>query len=309
MIQQQRQHLGLVSALAMTAALLAVAASAPAATVAYWRFDNDGKTAGQTVETALDETANDNDGSGAPGASLPTYSSDVFGSTVPQTGAANGLSLDMERDDLNRVRVNDTNNTLDFGDSSFTIEAYVKFETLVNTADFFSQQFLVWKKQFDSPGASDTQVDYGVVFASSGRFGSTANGTLVLVQGDGSSANNTVSGLRITDTADWHYISVAFDAPNDLVRFIIDDQTATIAYNSAFAAVANNEELIIGAHKNAVNNIDALFDGKIDELRISSGFLDTSELLNAAAIPAPAALPMGLAMLTLMAMRRRGGNA
>lgn len=281
-------------ALLIVAAVMIGASAASAATVAYWRFDNDGKTAGQTAETVLDETANNNDGSGS---NAPTYSSDVFGSQVPLTGDPNTLSIDLERDSSQRIRVEDSN-SLDFGDSSFTIEAYVKFETAVTGVA--SQQFLVWKKEFDS-GVADTQLDYGIVFARNGSFGASVNGRLVLVQGNGSTTNFVGSGLTLTDTTSWHYVSVAFDAVNDQVRFIIDDQTATIA--NTFTAAANTGELIIGAHKNASNIIDAHFDGQIDELRISNTFLDTSELLNV--VPTPAALPAGLLMMGAMLSRRR----
>lgn len=270
------------------------------ATVAYWRFDNDGKTAGQTAGTVLDETANNNDGSGV---NTPTYSSSVFGTPVPNTGAPNTLSMDFERANSERILVPDSS-SLDFGDTSFTLEAFVNFETAPGGNDSSTRQYVFLKK--GPAAAPDTQSDYGLVFASGGEFGAANAGELVFQQGNGGSVNFVKSGLTLTDTTEWHYVSAAFDAANNEVRFIIDDQTSTVA--NTFAASANNLSLMIGAHVNAGATFTT-FDGLIDEARISSGVVPLDELLNAAATataPEPSAcLLVVIAVAGLCLPRRR----
>ncbi len=144
-------------------------------TVAYWRFDNDGATAGGTAGTVLDETTNDNDGTGV---NAPTYSSDVFGNPVPQTSATNGLSMDLERDSSQYISVPD-NASLDFGHSSFTIEAYVKFETLATSLN--TCKVIVHKKSI--AGIGDKFTDYGMVIAAGGKYGAATNGELAFTLG------------------------------------------------------------------------------------------------------------------------------
>ncbi|QNN21065.1 LamG domain-containing protein [Planctomycetales bacterium ZRK34] len=287
-----------INTLALIATMAFSASVVSADTVAYYRFDNDGKTAGQTADTIVDETGANNGAAlkGGVGTDpLSVYSSDVFGAEVPRTTEPNSLSLDFERGEFQYVQVAD-DASLDFGDSSFTIEAWVKLESLAGGAA--TNQHLLWKKV--ASGVTDANLDYGVVIAAAGNYGASANGELMLNQGNGSSAKQVGSGLFLNDTSDWHYLSVAFDADNDLVRFVLDGQVSTVA--NTFTAAANAGELIIGGHFDGGGALNNRFDGLIDELRISNEFLPYDSLLS---VPTPAALPAGLILLGVMQGVRR----
>jgi len=259
---------------------------------AYYRAEEGAD--GDPASSVLDHTVNTHNLSASSG-NEPTFSTDTPNAVVPLTGSANNLSFDFERGSGQYLSIADTPD-LSFGDASFTIEAYVKFES-APTNFGSNRQYLAWKKA--DTGVSDTQLDYGIVFAENGGYGATQNGELVFSQGDGSTLNNVASGLTLTDTADWHFVSVAFDADNDLVRFVLDDQIVTMA--NTFTATENNHPLLIGAHFSGSQTLTS-FDGLIDELRITNEFLPTSSLLS---IPTPAALPAGLALMGLITLRRR----
>jgi len=237
-------------------------------TVGYWRFDNDGKTAGQTAGMVRDESGYGNDGSGV---SSPVYSSSVSGSPIPRTGVANTLSLDLEQSSSQYIVVSDAN-TLDFGDSSFTIEAYVKFESVPGPNT--SSQWLLSKR---GSAGDDKNTDYGVAFSGPGTtaYGASENGELILMRSNGGGNEVLASDLATTELGVWHYVSVAFDAPANLVRFILNDQTSEKP--QTYTASTNGNDLWIGLKGGSAGGIDGL----IDEVRISNAFLPVEDLLNA----------------------------
>lgn len=108
--------------------------------------------------------------------------------------------------------------------------------------------------------------------AAAGSYGSAATyANLALHLGSGV----VVSELSIPDTS-WHYISAAFDPVANIVRFTLDDQSDTKA--TSLNGTANSGPLIIGAHFDATGTLDSAFDGLIDELSITDGFLNSAEL-------------------------------
>ncbi|QNN21066.1 LamG domain-containing protein [Planctomycetales bacterium ZRK34] len=261
---------------------------------AYYRFEEgaDGAILSD-FGGALDHTVNLNNGTGVNSVS---FSADTANNAVPLTGSANNLSADFERGSNQRIVVAD-DSSISFGDSSFTIESYVKFETLADGTG--SRQYLVWKK--GASAAADSQLDYGIVFAEQGGYSATSNGELVFVQGNGSSTHSVASGLVINDATDWHYIAVSFDAVNDIVRFILDDQVVELS--NTFTAAANGLDLVLGGHISGTG-VWTRYDGLMDELRITGSYLELNSLLN---IPTPAALPAGIGLMGLLATRRRRG--
>ncbi len=260
---------------------------------AYYRFEEG--TAGSPVPAAagsvLDHTANANNGTAKTdnAGSLPSYSTDVFGDTVPLTTSPNDLSLDFERDNANFLEVAH-DPSLSFGDSSFTLEAWVKLETL-GAGTPGTRQYIFHKK--GDGNLTDAHVEYGF-YLDEGK-------TLRLIQGNGSTNSQVASPFKITDTDRWHYVSAAFDAENDLVRIMLDDQIFTAAHT--FTPVANTEPLIIGGHYNSGGVFDSTFDGLIDEMRITGAFLAPSDLL--LAVPEPSGLLLALLGLMGLAGCRR----
>ncbi len=84
------------SSLPVCLLLLAIAAKAPAATIAHWRFEEGPVDTQATVYQAdwyLDSSGNENNLWTWADFTVPTYRSDVPFDPVPQTDAANGLSL------------------------------------------------------------------------------------------------------------------------------------------------------------------------------------------------------------------------
>jgi choline-sulfatase len=204
-----------------------------------FRFEND----------LNDRFAFGNDGVSSNGAA---FAADVPDSVEYVVGETNSASLDLEQDLQQFVSV-PSGTGLNFGDNPFTIEAWVKLETLPTTDDLASAMPLVQKKVI---GANDSELDYLVLALHLG-------------------AALIMSTLAIPDT-DWHYISVSLDPVSDTVRFQLDDLTDT--QSTTAVGTANAGPLIVGAHHNSAGVLDSAFDGRIDELSMTDGFLDGAEL-------------------------------
>ncbi|MGJ8694689.1 MAG: sulfatase-like hydrolase/transferase [Verrucomicrobiaceae bacterium] len=201
------------------------------------------------------------------GGALPVFSNDTPSPTDFVIGETNTLSLDFEQDLQHHVQVPDARE-LDFGNAPFTIEAWVKLETMPSGDNIDSAMPLVMKKVI---GANDSDLDY-LFLATAGNYGdATTFNRLALHLGSGL----VVSSLAIPDT-NWHHISVALDPVTDTVRFTLGDQVDT--QSTTLTGSANNGPLTIGSHFNSAGNIDSSFDGLIDELSITDGFLSLSEL-------------------------------
>jgi len=279
----------------LVACLVALgASSATADTLGYWRFE---ETAGNVVDwgpNGLNGFVN--------GRSLVT---DVPVNPVPQNGYANTQSVDLYGDG-GRGQIDDPSGILDT-DQSFTIEAWVRLNSW-GEYGANGRQWLIQKKRIDV-GHTDDRLTYGLL-ANGGnletdfQYGKTSGRTgseLVLMFGNNANNWSIVSYLEVDD-ADWHFVSVAFDADNDEVRFNIDDQFETISFTDHGHFIPNNHgPLIIGAHQNASNQWNQWIDGKVDEVRISSGVLPAEELLS---VPEPGTLIL-LTLGSLALLRRR----
>ena len=209
----------------------------------------------------------------------PIYTNEVFSSLDYVMGQTNILALDFERDQQHYIQTPDARE-LDFENQPFTIEAWVKLETYPASTNLFDSQPIVQKKLLST---GDSDLNY-MFLAAAGSYGSTGQ-ELMLHLGN----NVILSSLEVPDT-NWHHLSVAFDPVADLVRFTMDDQVDTKI--STQTPIANNGPLIIGAHFNIVGNIDRAFDGLIDELSISSGFLPLESLQPLAVSAIPIAPPV-----------------
>jgi len=226
-----------------------------------WRFEND----------LTDRFPFGNDGVATNG---PVFSSDVPNATDYVLGKANTTALDLEQDALQHVMVGD-GIPLDFGEAPFTIEAWVKLETLPTGDNTASAMPVVQKKVI---GEGDGALDY-LFLAAAGNYGdATTCSNLALHLG----SSVVTSTLAIADT-DWHYISVALDPVADMVRFTLDNQTNT--QSVAVSGTANGGPLVIGAHYNSSGVVNSAFDGLIDELSITDGFLAPAELQPLRVIP------------------------
>ena len=124
--------------------------------------------------------------------------------------------------------------------------------------------------------SSDAELGYAVLVPAD-----DAGPELAFRFGDGVAITTVVSALSIDDL-DWHHVSVAYDASAGIVRFGLDGQ-----YDVASATKPNYPNsleggpLEIGGRRTATNAYNQFLRGRIDELRISRGFLATDRLLTA----------------------------
>ncbi len=274
-----KQMLWMVVGLAGITAWSGVAS--PADTVGYWRFEEAG---GTTVVDwgpyGLDGTLN----------ALPFRSADVAVDPVPSVNFANTKSLDLNWQSTSSggfLTVPVTGYELTLGNQNFTIEAWVRLDQLSDTSSHDQRQYLCMKKPLSS---SDEILDYAVLVQMgnndtlSPNYGKTSGFSgreLQLVFGGGYAASiwGVTSNLEIIDT-DWHFVSVAYDTYNGVVRFGIDNIFETIPFLDN-SKVVNDGQLRVGSHQNSSGADNQFLRGSIDELRISLRFLPPEHLLNA----------------------------
>lgn len=181
--------------------------------LAYWRFEEPGGT------TLADAGPFGLDGSSTDTA--PTV--EIGPQTIPQTGITNVVARRI--DGNGSIVVDDPTGLLSFGDSSFTIEAWVRLDQISNTNGPNQRQTLVQKKRLDAGGAV---TDYLVLVqagdasvTSDNNYGKTSNLTgreIAILFGTGSQTWIATSFLEITDN-DWHHVSVSRDADSGKIRF------------------------------------------------------------------------------------------
>jgi choline-sulfatase len=201
----------------------------------------------------------------------PLFTNDVFHTREYVVGETNAFSLVFNKEDGRYLEVADRRE-LDFGNEPFTIEAWVKLETLPTST--YSVP-VVMKKVLPS---GDNTLDY-LFLAGAGIHGGAGNfDKLAIHLGVGV----VVSSLAIPDL-DWHFISVAVDPVSNTVRFTLDDQVDT--QSSPLTGTSNSGPLIVGAHFNSNGLLDFAFDGLMDELSLTVGFHALHELQPLSVLP------------------------
>ncbi len=243
----------------------------------YWRFEGSSAVLEDSGPWGLEGSRH------APAA----RDEDVPVSAVPLSGAGNAQSLDLGWVDSRTggwFLVEDRDLLLSMGEGSFTVEAWVRLDSLSDTSDGDQRQVLCQKKRDADP---DTNLEYMVLvqrgaLEPSPNYGKQSGFTgreLLLALGSGESTWGITSNLEIDD-GQWHFVSVALDASAEEVRFGIDDRFETIAFESG-GRVINDGPLRVGSHQGTNGQANHFLRGAIDELRVSSVFLGTEELLAA----------------------------
>ncbi len=260
----------------------------PTVTALYLRFDDaaDGEEAG----VLTDESA-DVDNAGA-AVNAPTYTATTFGAEVPGTGQTNDLSLHLEGSANQYIEI-PHHPVLSFGHTAFTIEGWVRLDTLAAGLTGGDRKYLALKKtegQGDGFTSYAFLVQSGATALSDNRFGKQDGMTgreLALAFGNPEATTDVmfflISHLEITDDQ-WHYVAVAFDPEADEARFHLDDQVDVVEYDDprplAPAHFENRAPLTIGAHPDNDGGVDNTLDGDLDELRVSRGVVPEERLLN-----------------------------
>jgi MYXO-CTERM domain-containing protein len=254
----------------------------------HLRFEDgvDGEPAGNLPDDSADV---DNPGAGI---NDPTYAAATFGAEVPGTGEPNALALHLDGDANHYVEV-PHHPILSFGHTAFTIEGWVRLDTLAAGLTGFDRKYLVLKKtegQGDGFTSYAFLVQSGAAALSDNRFGKQDGMTgheLALAFGNPEATTDVmfflISHLEITDDQ-WHYVAVAFDPEADEARFHLDDQVDVVEYDDprplAPAHFENRAPLTLGAHLDANGGVDNTLDGHVDEIRISRGVVPQEQLLN-----------------------------
>ena len=242
----------------------------------YWRFEEEG---GPVLDSGPNALVGIRAGAGAD-ASVPVE-------RVPRTTAGNLLACALGG--AGSVSVQDPSGQLRFAGASFTVEAWVRLDTLGNTSGPAQRQFLLQKKAL---GVADTGLDYAIVaqrgaeytglVADFGKNGDFTGRELMVLFGTGSGVWAVTSHLQIATTG-WHHVSVAFDAATRKVRFGLDGAVETIDAPGP-AHFASSGPLLIGAHTNATGAFNQFLRGSVDELRILGGAIDSAQLLRSHAM-------------------------
>lgn len=301
---QSKWLIALVLVLAPQAAL--------AGTVAHYRFDND-----PSALIAADETGV-NPGQIIGGAS---HSSSVGQNPISQTGQANSASLSLSNSTPTAQYVSvPHNNSLSFGSNPWTIEAYINLNTLPTTA--VAGQWIAQKKDL----AIDDAQDYGLLVGGNraglaGTFGKSTGLTgqelvVELGRGVGNGWTSITSTLEVPAAGTWVFVSAAYDGGTSL-RFTLDTNLndnlpglVDLVALPGLTNVTNAGNLFIGAKRNAAGAPAQLFNGLIDEVRISDEVLGEDALLSVQAVPEPSSLVLAaLAGFACLAIRRRRQTA
>lgn len=263
-------------------------------TVAYYRFDGDGKVAGQLSENVIDASGAGRDGlthganqywaNGASYREPPLYHADVATARVPLSRQLNTLSLNLNSTLTQYVDVSD-HPSLDLETGSFTLEAFVRLLPADPVANPGLRQFVYYKKEL---GQVDAEIQYTLMAhagdlaaAAAPVYGKTSDFTgrePALLFGNGSAIWGAVSSFEIVDDR-WHYLAVALDAAAGRIRFTLDGAHETIDFVDQGHTSLRNGPLLIGAHHNSAALYNLFFAGKVDECRISNAFLAPEELL------------------------------
>ena len=80
------------------------------------------------------------------------------------------------------------------------------------------------------------------------------------------------------DDLEWHFVSLAYDAPRRLLRFGLDGVFESHLFDKP--AISNAGPLLIGAHENGSGVRNQFLRGTIDEVRFTRAFLPPEDLLD-----------------------------
>ena len=245
----------------------AVASPTADAAVHYWRFEGNGaqfladSLGGATLTVVNGVQRPIPDGSrGAdfpvelpvPGGGANAFAGDLAESGVCETSIPGALS------------------------SSFTLEAFVHFDTLVAT---YGKVIAANYRSGNLPGV-------GLVVRTDG-FAGTQVQELVLDVYDGVNLTFVKSGF-VLETGIDYYVAVAFDFPGHGVTFYVADLThhaevLTATNVHAYASLPLVDTFVIG--HTAARDLEFGMDGLIDEVRLSDGVLAPGDLLIGDLIP------------------------
>ena len=242
--------------------------------IGYWRFDGD----------AVDLGASGIDGDLQADAE---FVADRGNDSVPGLGGVpNHGALAIGENGF--VRVRDRDQRFAMGESSYTIEAWVRIDQLGTMGDPSRRQYLVQRKPGDSGGS---RMDYAFLVQGGnlpqgvnrryGKPSGLSGRELVMQFGDGGADTWCATSYLEVEEVGWHHVSVAIDSEARQIRFGLDGEYDVVSYDEKARRYAFEANLIIGAHTNSSGQFNQRLRGAVDELRIVRRVMRVDELLDA----------------------------
>lgn len=290
---------------AVACAGLLITSSARGATIGYWEFDDQapsnlaGTLATQINSPDIDGTAVANGG----GAVKPSHDADrpnvqiydgLFGPLLHSNAASlrftNSGGVNSTTGSLVTVQDPVSNDSLLEPAGDFTIEGFVKINTHINFATLAGKSRspgnnASWVIDTNNSGTLRLRVDSSVNIPDSGS-------------GDGVFNQGFTTSFNLND-GQWHHFALTYTASTRTVTLFGD-------YNSVGGGVLGDSGVMTyDDFPLQIGNLAGgrALDGWLDEIRLSSSVLTTDQFLRA--VPTPTALPAGLALLGVAALRRR----
>jgi hypothetical protein len=250
-----------------------------AATIGYWRFENN----------LLDSSGNGHTATGGAGFG---YSSNLPGSVIDPGNLSNTASYQQGTAATTVASSLEISNTFSFG--SFTVEAFVYLNP---GADNF-QQIL-------------SNVDNGT---STGIYFSVGGASIAAVSsgynGNGVASDGVVGVGSPLDTGTWIHVAWVgnYSAGNGTaVQFYVDG--TAFGGLQFYAAGSGGSHINMGSNDWLIGGPSNNFNGYIDELRISNEALAPSQFLTAVPEPTIASSVVVGALATLLPLMRRNSRS
>ncbi len=252
-----------------------------AGTVAYYRFENG--SAGQPVGNAVERSVLDVSGHDRHLTPFqnPTLSADVASPRIPLTGEANTLSARFTgREEILGTPDNDLNR---FAFTDFTIEAWVKFDSLNGWQTF------IGRDDSGNPGeGQDAQALF--YFSKTIHSNPPPQQTENAFRVEAVNRDNRLIAFDSTFVAQpqtWYHVAVVGDSNAGTLALYVDGNKVgeTTGFNGLFVP-ARNTPWTLGRGQYQGRAMDR-FIGSLDEVRFSDEALTPDRFLNATPPPPP----------------------
>ncbi len=264
---------------------------ASADTTAYYRFEEGSDSAAVTSAT---DSVNGNNLSPV---GSPTYSSNVSGSTVPQTGASNTLSATLGGTSY----LKDPNPTTSlFGTEAFlnfTIEGFVNFGSTLEGVE------TIVGKTESAAGAEGFRDGFYL----NKFFGGEFRLEVATVGGNYLVLDSIAAGLT-AQTNTWYHVAAVGDSVAGTLTLYVDGVAVSslTGFDGLYVADPSvNSTWLLGASSILDGSIVDQLNGNLDEVRFSNVALDPSQFLNAVPEPSSIALLVAAALGFFFIRRRR----
>lgn len=265
--------------------------SASATTVAYYRFEEGADGMGSTgavipaVDNIVDSAGADDNLRKFGAAGTIVYSSDVFGSSVPSSGAPNTLSMDFTPNSDVFTSVSGPLRTGAYTD--FTLETYVEFDAVGGF------QTMVGRDDSGNPGQ-------GTGGQSLFYLSTSATGFRVELI-TSTNTNVQVNSTFAPEVGTWYHVAAVGNSTTGILELFVNGLSVGTATGFTGLFDPNPDTVwTLGRGQFNNNNVDFL-DGRLDEVRFSDTALTPDQFLN---VPEPGSMVMLSGLVMLLGFKR-----